>query len=830
MVPSTVASNVGTMSEILFAQRLADNQKKIRDRALKKLKKYLLVRSSSGQGFSDDDALKLWKGLFYCMYMADKPLVQEGLAEEISGLIHFINNVEDCRCFIRAAFVTFGREWSGIDVFRIDKFMMFVRRLLRQVFVHFRALDWDITEVCSFATILEVTLVCPEDDVNVTPLELKLHICDIILEELAKIGGENLKHQVVMAIIQPYFKVLALSKLEVYIKSVREGIIRHLIRQSNLGVEHDEGQKKSRDAVTDDSEDEEVDGSEEDDIMDPRAGLVDAFIPQLKPDFNLLADALQSIGAVPKVRKANRETIYLMVKELQDAAKGFYPLALPDRNVDDVDISASEVEKAVERLQKFQENLLKSQKVEDNDDDEDLDLKPLRKCGKKKKGSFKKRRQNKKKGKKEKDNGLSKKQKQQLEKHQRALKLKRRQAVENKLKAVLGAAGIKSSINKMSISDTERKAPKGLHGFEVTSLNQHTKTVNSAHANGVNSFVVEHTKSIKSGKKRKNTDIEKTVKKKKNSFTVSKLQQPSKESFSDDQNHKGENNTLKAETCTDSIGNMTKESDAKSLNETENTLTQNHGTIEGLDGTALIGKKVCKENGGTAKPNGREIEATSENEVPTHGNGILIAHDEEATLNVKSRINIACSEAVTLDDSSRETLLIASGNATSDDTDKGIVSNCNEAVTLDDSSIETVLIASGNATSDDTDKEIVSNCNEVVTLDDSSRETLLIASGNATSDDKVKGIVSNNSDNVVAPKNSHEFTDLVINFSDDKNKRVFGGDTGTTKRSPWDKPLQAGEFEVFIKSKRQIKKEKKKGVGLKKVRQNEKTATWVRGV
>jgi len=26
--------------------------------------------------FTDDDFMRIWKGLFYCMWMADKPLVQ----------------------------------------------------------------------------------------------------------------------------------------------------------------------------------------------------------------------------------------------------------------------------------------------------------------------------------------------------------------------------------------------------------------------------------------------------------------------------------------------------------------------------------------------------------------------------------------------------------------------------------------------------------------------------------------------------------------------------------------------------------------------------------
>ena len=36
------------------------------------------------------------------------------------------------------------REWFGIDKLRLDKFLMLVRKFLRQLFVHLQALDWSV--------------------------------------------------------------------------------------------------------------------------------------------------------------------------------------------------------------------------------------------------------------------------------------------------------------------------------------------------------------------------------------------------------------------------------------------------------------------------------------------------------------------------------------------------------------------------------------------------------------------------------------------------------------------------------------------------------------
>ena len=46
-LPETVISMANFSTEVQFAQNLASNEKKIRDKALKKLKKYLRLKSSS---------------------------------------------------------------------------------------------------------------------------------------------------------------------------------------------------------------------------------------------------------------------------------------------------------------------------------------------------------------------------------------------------------------------------------------------------------------------------------------------------------------------------------------------------------------------------------------------------------------------------------------------------------------------------------------------------------------------------------------------------------------------------------------------------------------
>jgi Nucleolar protein,Nop52 len=74
--------------------------------------------------FTNNDFLRLWKGLYYCMWMSDKPLVQEELSEDLGSLVHSFPDVKIGIHFFRNFLETMCLEWFGIDQWRLDKFMM----------------------------------------------------------------------------------------------------------------------------------------------------------------------------------------------------------------------------------------------------------------------------------------------------------------------------------------------------------------------------------------------------------------------------------------------------------------------------------------------------------------------------------------------------------------------------------------------------------------------------------------------------------------------------------------------------------------------------------
>lgn len=67
--------------------------------------------------------MRIWKGLFYTLWMSDKPLVQEECAENIAQLIH-CRDTNKALNFFKAGLNTLKNEWFGIDQLRLDKFLM----------------------------------------------------------------------------------------------------------------------------------------------------------------------------------------------------------------------------------------------------------------------------------------------------------------------------------------------------------------------------------------------------------------------------------------------------------------------------------------------------------------------------------------------------------------------------------------------------------------------------------------------------------------------------------------------------------------------------------
>ncbi|NXE53192.1 RRP1B protein, partial [Casuarius casuarius] len=369
--------------EIQFAQRLAANEKRIRDRAVKKLRGYISVRTQRpAGGFSQEELLKIWKGLFYCMWMQDKPLLQEELANNISQLIHVIQNTEAQHLFIQTFWQTMNREWNGIDSLRLDKYYMLIRMILRQSFEVLKRNEWDESLIEPFLQLLMKEVMDPDSN---APSGIKFHFIDIYLDELSKVGARELTADQNLKFIEPFCKIAAKSKDHRLMHAVASGIFEVIVDQSPYAIEDLMKELSSSSDEEDLSEDDEQ-GNEE--VLTTKAdrsssrkstqnsensenvyeNADDSIGPVLQFDYKAVADKLFELASKKNTPAFNRKRLYKLIS-YPFSSTGIFPQDIPeDVSTDEDDDTFSRGRRKRKAVKPLEKNNL--EKVKEKDEQE----------------------------------------------------------------------------------------------------------------------------------------------------------------------------------------------------------------------------------------------------------------------------------------------------------------------------------------------------------------------------------------------------------------------------------------------------------------------------
>lgn len=370
--------------EVQFAQRLAANEKRIRDRAVKKLRGYISGRTQRPDGgFSQDELLKIWKGLFYCMWMQDKPLLQEELANNIAQLIHVIQNTEARHLFIQTFWQTMSREWNGIDNLRLDKYYMLIRLILRQSFEVLKRNGWDESLRELLLQLLMKEVMDPDSN---TPNGIKFHLIDIYLQELAKVGAKELTADQNLKFIEPFCKFVAKSKDHSVMHAVASGILEVIVDQSPYAIEDlmkELGSDSDGEGVSDNDDhgNDEVlktkadkrfskkSAQSSEKAEDVNENADDSIGPVLQFDYKAVADKLFELASKKNIPARNRKRLYKLVKKFQDLSEGIFPDDLPeDVSTDEDDDTFSRGRRKKKTVRPLEKNNL--EKVKDSGKDE----------------------------------------------------------------------------------------------------------------------------------------------------------------------------------------------------------------------------------------------------------------------------------------------------------------------------------------------------------------------------------------------------------------------------------------------------------------------------
>lgn len=175
----------GSYTEVMLDRRLTIADKRIRDRALASLRTYLHRTAT----FDELELRKLWKGLYYCMWMSDKPRNQQQLARDLADLINVVATTNFVG-FVDAFWKTIAAEWPGLDRLRLDKFLYLIRCYVNRGFEKVAKQEWQDTELLAqYLNVLETTPFEARD--SRIPNGLRYHVIDVYLDELDKVDASR---------------------------------------------------------------------------------------------------------------------------------------------------------------------------------------------------------------------------------------------------------------------------------------------------------------------------------------------------------------------------------------------------------------------------------------------------------------------------------------------------------------------------------------------------------------------------------------------------------------------------------------------------------------
>lgn len=186
--------------------------------------------------FTDKDCLRIWKGLFYSMWMSDKPLPQENLAKKIASLVCSFDRIDSSLQFFATFLKTMALEWNGIDQWRIDKFLMLVRKVTRETLRIIQSNQWNNDAIEKLGIKLRETILGTDH----VPRGLFMHFVELFFEEVAKISKGEIEPNSVTKLLIPFMFYVASQTDYKLIQFVVRHVFNYLLFQSELGREYKE--------------------------------------------------------------------------------------------------------------------------------------------------------------------------------------------------------------------------------------------------------------------------------------------------------------------------------------------------------------------------------------------------------------------------------------------------------------------------------------------------------------------------------------------------------------------------------------------------------------
>ncbi|EOA22430.1 hypothetical protein CARUB_v10003075mg [Capsella rubella] len=270
-------------------KKLASCKQSTRDRSLRTVLRTWLPEQTE---ISDDDMKKLWQGIFYCIWHADKSLYQSELIDRLSSALHSFPLPLSVHYFTVFLF-TMRREWSRIDRLRLDKFYLLIRRFLSGFFSLLDSNSWDLDLTRRLMSVLFDGTFLADDKFQGNGVNY--HIASAFVEELRPFLP--LRKEVLELLFTPFVTILGLVKDKMLVGKIKSNLFDELLKM---------GKKLLLIKISGNDE------VPEDDIVVILGSIV------LSMDF---AKRFYEMGSSPDIQQGNRKAIFALHKDFLQLEK-----------------------------------------------------------------------------------------------------------------------------------------------------------------------------------------------------------------------------------------------------------------------------------------------------------------------------------------------------------------------------------------------------------------------------------------------------------------------------------------------------------------------------
>ncbi|XP_073274484.1 uncharacterized protein [Primulina huaijiensis] len=221
--PKPILPALASASGPALIKHLASCNTTVRSQSLRLIQSWL---ASQPHQLSESDIKKLWKGLFYCIWHADKTPNQVALIDRLTSLFLSLQPSFSLD-FFRGFLLTLRREWSGIDRLRLDKFYLLIRRFVRALFELMRLRKWDCELLGKYLRVLEDDGFLAEDKLQGNGVNYQ--VASVYLDELKGVKFPVMQ-EVVDLILRPFFAVMMRSKDRILLGKVKSCVFDELVK------------------------------------------------------------------------------------------------------------------------------------------------------------------------------------------------------------------------------------------------------------------------------------------------------------------------------------------------------------------------------------------------------------------------------------------------------------------------------------------------------------------------------------------------------------------------------------------------------------------------